>query len=583
MKHGGLNEYCKSKLSEEIISVLDQEIKSKQFCFTEEEKILAPYNFIIFDENRFTFKKGYRQEDVMEYKFGYGTRFFYPEGEWADPEKWENGTYFIEKSGRFIGRNFESLEAAKEFVLEMNKDEKSYSKVSKTPEKKKRKRSFVPKQLMSIKREGSDFRKETDIAGEDYLRVFGFKGGEFGNWLNEKDRQASLNFGYEALLDMCQAIGINPEDISLGGRLSIAFGSRGSGNVLAHYEPLREVINITKMKGAGSLAHEWGHALDDIIGKELGLKGMMSENPHKKEVPEAFRNLLTSFRYKEVRDEAALRSQKGEADKIETRLREFIDRYFYGEIGEENIKIKDELINKLIELGKTSGTLPLEMVITGKGCSEIDALSSFRKSIKGHVIPKAGCIEIAHFLNRYNSAVKRIGESKRVKTDFYQNSIKFDSLHSKTDHGYYQSTIEMFARAFACYVKDKLEEKGMRSDYLCGHADLCVSSLPGSDGKPKIIKAIPEGDERKEINKNFDLFFDEMRERGILHNFEKTPEPTALKKYTPTISELIQKRNDKKSNMTLEEKIRRGKEQEQYIEKNIHETKKGQLEFNLFQ
>ena len=87
--------------------------------------------------------------------------------------------------------------------------------------------------------------------------------------MSDKDRQASLNFGYEGLLDMCRAIGISPKDVSLGGRLSIAFGARGSGNALAHYEPLREVINLTKMKGAGSLAHEWGHALDDIIGKGL--------------------------------------------------------------------------------------------------------------------------------------------------------------------------------------------------------------------------------------------------------------------------------------------------------------------------
>ena len=33
------------------------------------------------------------------------------------------------------------------------------------------------------------------------LDTFNFKGGEFGNWLNENDRQQSLNFGYDALLD----------------------------------------------------------------------------------------------------------------------------------------------------------------------------------------------------------------------------------------------------------------------------------------------------------------------------------------------------------------------------------------------
>lgn len=55
----------------------------------------------------------------------------------------------------------------------------------------------------------------------------------------------------------------------MGGELSIAFGARGSGNAMAHYEPLRQVINLTKTKGAGSLAHEYGHAIDYIIGSKV--------------------------------------------------------------------------------------------------------------------------------------------------------------------------------------------------------------------------------------------------------------------------------------------------------------------------
>lgn len=52
--------------------------------------------------------------------------------------------------------------------------------------------------------------------------------------------------GYDALMDLAYALEIDPTDIALGNRLSIAFGARGSGNALAHYEPMREVINLTK-------------------------------------------------------------------------------------------------------------------------------------------------------------------------------------------------------------------------------------------------------------------------------------------------------------------------------------------------
>ena len=46
------------------------------------------------------------------------------------------------------------------------------------------------------------------------------------------------------------------------------------------YEPLRKVINLTKMHGAGSLAHEWWHGLDDYLGGKMGAKGFLSDNAH---------------------------------------------------------------------------------------------------------------------------------------------------------------------------------------------------------------------------------------------------------------------------------------------------------------
>lgn len=142
---------------------------------------------------------------------------------------------------------------------------------AKEGEKQARKKKFVPEQLKHIKRTGpSNGVDENHPAdGQMYLDTFGFAGGEFGNWMNETDRQASLNYGYDAFMDLADALNIDPQDISLGGELSIAFGSRGSAGAVAHYEPLRQVINLTKMHGAGSLAHEWGHALDNILSKNL--------------------------------------------------------------------------------------------------------------------------------------------------------------------------------------------------------------------------------------------------------------------------------------------------------------------------
>lgn len=56
-------------------------------------------------------------------------------------------------------------------------------------------------------------------------------------------------------------------------KLAIAFGSRGKGGALAHYEPGRKVINLTKLKGAGCLAHEFGHAFDHYLFGLCGYTG----------------------------------------------------------------------------------------------------------------------------------------------------------------------------------------------------------------------------------------------------------------------------------------------------------------------
>lgn len=53
--------------------------------------------------------------------------------------------------------------------------------------------------------------------------------------------------------------------IALGGTLGLSFGARGSDRFAAHYEPTHRVVNLTRTHGAGSLAHEWLHALDHAL------------------------------------------------------------------------------------------------------------------------------------------------------------------------------------------------------------------------------------------------------------------------------------------------------------------------------
>ncbi len=489
---------------------IDSDIRKKQFLYTDDEKVLSRFDILLYDNEKVKFIKDYTGRDIIQIQNDYSKTFLYPKEDFSNPEQWKENTIFIYQYGAIIKNNLESIDEAEKYLLDNYKIKFETKTSTKT-----RKKGFVPKQLEHISRTGEDYRNNKNITGEDMMKTFNFKGGEFGNWLNENDRQQSLNYGYDALLDLSKALSISPTDISLDNRLSIAFGSRGSGNALAHYEPDREVINLTKMKGAGSLAHEWGHALDDIMGKKFGLKGFMTENyRYAESYSNIVKDIVETMQYKTVCNEETIKSQVKQYEQQIARLRNNINTFFPKEyLSEEQLKLKDELIENIIHNAVRSSETFFEYIQKGSGNEDIDKLSNLRKETAGRIISKEDRINIARLQDRVAYYKKQVGTPQKVKTDFYNNSIQFDNLYSKSDHGYWQSKIEMFARSFACYVSDKLNHK---SDYLCGHAESNVNI--GENGE--IIKAYPEGAERIEINKKIDKLIEFLKEKELLHNYD---------------------------------------------------------------
>ncbi len=329
-------------------------------------------------------------------------RFFYSRSKDIDLEKIQKGQYLLLDDERnsilFYGSQSEVIIAKCELIDSL---------IAAKKEKTKRKKKLVPKQLEHLEREGTDHRHSHNITGDDFLNAFKIRGGEFGNYTNDKDRQTNLNMAYEAFCDLAEALEISREDIGLPGletgALGIAFGARGHGNALAHYEPEREVINLTKLRGAGSLAHEWGHAFDDFLGK-------ITDS-----------HVIGSFASERLWNDAIPKSFK-------------------------------TLIHRLIR-------------------------------------------------NEDNTF-----------TEFYRNAVKIDDGATKTENGYWKSNVELFARAFACYVKDKLKESGRRNDYLCGHADSVICET-----EEGMIAAYPTGEERKRFFVLFNQLFIELKQLGYLH------------------------------------------------------------------
>ena len=470
-----------------------RDMNKKEFCMTADQKVLnSVYIYQYNDDCHITQMKGY---NCLIYKSGYSSYYFYERnGEFADLD-FKSGEWFVAtKNGIVLKASFTSKEEAEAWTLKVLS---GLNDVPKQAKKNDAKKKYVPEQLKNIRHTGSVFRMGS-VTGDDYLNTFTFHGGEFGNWLNDNDRQYSLDYGYDAFYDLALALDIPSEAISMGGVLSIAFGARGSGNAMAHYEPLRQVINLTKTKGAGSLAHEYGHAIDYIIGSKVNKNSKSLLQTYMfGSIPEV-KKLVDTMLYSEVNgDERKKHFEK-----------EICFKWITSELSDDvSQEIKDEAESIADDMCREKG-ISFDMV-DGFTCP---VLLDFLKSNSGTSKHKKTVIEACKAASYAASRMKCLENNTSFKknTRYYENSKKFANIYSKDSHGYWDSKEEMFARAFACYVEDKLAALDITDDYLCGHADTCVAY----DDDMNIIPAYPQGEERKRINKAFDELITALKEKG---------------------------------------------------------------------
>lgn len=475
-----------------------RDMNKKEFCMTADQKVLnSVYIYQYNDDCHITQMKGC---NCLVYKSGYSSYYFYERnGEFADLD-FKSGEWFVAtKKGIVLKSSFLSKEEAEAWTLKVLSGLNNVSKQAKKNAKKK----YVPEQLKTIRHTGSVFRKKS-VTGDDYLKSFTFHGGEFGNWLNDNDRQYSLDYGYDAFYDLALALDIPSEAISMGGELSIAFGARGSGNAMAHYEPLRQVINLTKTKGAGSLAHEYGHAIDYIIGSKVNKNSKSLLQTYMfGSIPEV-KKLVDTMLYSEVNGD----ERKKHFEKEFQKYKEICFKWITSELSDDvSQEIKDEAKSIADDMCREKG-MSFDMV-DGFTCP---VLLDFLKSNSGTSKHKKTVIEACKAASYAASRMKCLENNTSFKknTRYYENSKKFANIYSKDSHGYWDSKEEMFARAFACYVEDKLAALDITDDYLCGHADTCVAY----DDDMNIIPAYPQGEERKRINKAFDELITALKEKG---------------------------------------------------------------------
>lgn len=162
---------------------------------------------------------------------------------------------------------FDNLKAARDY---MNTDRPAAdleaAKAGRDPQTVKRAAALVVRNSINRPRVGTDYTQGRNITPEELATRFGLRAVEFGNWMNADDRQTSINECFNSFRALAELLGVPDEKIGRGS-LAIAFGARGTGKANAHYEPARHVINLTRTRGAGSLAHEWAHSIDSADGQ----------------------------------------------------------------------------------------------------------------------------------------------------------------------------------------------------------------------------------------------------------------------------------------------------------------------------
>lgn len=336
--------------------------------------------------------------------------------------------------------------------------------------------------LDKIERTGRDVRDKRNITSDDFVKDFGFRGVEFGNWVASDERQKSVNLAYEALHDLASILNVPVRALSLDGHLGLAFGARGSGKFAAHYEPGKLVINLTKMSGAGSLAHEWGHAFDHYfgtLGKEAstrgapeGASGWYTRTAQRKshlghlraKMADAFDRLMTTMFHREkpraeaIRDlELRIESTRAAVEKHNARIEEIKDekvRDGYRERSKDWLESQDRQLKFLGE-----------------------KLAEARDETK----PYTGA---------------------RVNSSYYEEAMKLSG--KSAEKGYWTRPTELFARAFESYAFDKIKAAGNASQYLVQGVE-SDRYAKGYKGNP-----YPSGKERDAINSAFDHLFDVM-------------------------------------------------------------------------
>jgi hypothetical protein len=349
-----------------------------------------------------------------------------------------------------------------------------------------------------VKPESDTYEKEGGAAPTIYVAqtikdTFGIKGLEYGKSMTLDASKFHTQACGEALADLALVLGVDPISVSLNGRLKLGLGSRGHGKAKAHYEPNTKTINMTKMAGGGSLAHEWGHAMDNIMamvstGGKSHHMAMISEGEGVAPGGELPVELSSAF--KAVHD--AINS--GDFQLYDTK-----NFFPSGDI-------------------KPLGSHKAQYLSMAGGDPQkaFEAYEAKHLAWKKAHYPKKYKQEAAAAAQAFANATGKVVEHKTTSGSPTSHFV----ATGQTMGEYWGRPAELFARAFESFIMDKLQAQGMKNTYLVSgvakeHAESygkILQVLEPIGGKTSVY---PIGSEREKINAAMEKLVSALKTHGM--------------------------------------------------------------------
>ena len=152
----------------------ENQIMEKDFPIVQ---IAGPYHYELVNNS-----------DSIVKEVARGKHYYYPVSD-EIPVKDAEGKYMLLQGNRilYISESKKDCEEQQRSYFALLKENKFQKK------ERKQKKIWIPPMLASVEMNSSSLRKG-HVTGEHLMEFFGIPGGQFGNWLNDKERQLALDY-----------------------------------------------------------------------------------------------------------------------------------------------------------------------------------------------------------------------------------------------------------------------------------------------------------------------------------------------------------------------------------------------------